>query len=229
MRHASGIIRSIRWAAVLIVVALAAVRPAWCAPTVLIDPGHGGDERGVRLSETLYEKDVTLAIARMIQRDLSESGRIGVQLTRNDDRALTTAQRAAVAARLRPQLLLGLHVNAGFGRKASGYELYFPGFGMSRTPGAGQAVGKDGTKTAYLNDGVRFAQLAGRHMERVFPRKGRGLRAAEIPLLEGMTLPAVVVEIGFATHPDDRKAIEDPATQKAIARALSVAISEYFQ
>ena len=46
---------------------------------------------------------------------------------------------------------------------------------------------------------------------------------------EQFTLPAVVVEIGFATHPDDRKAIEDPATQKAIARALSVAISEYFQ
>lgn len=229
MRHPSGIIRTIRWAVVMIFVAFIAARPGWCAPTVLIDPGHGGDDRGVRISDNLYEKDVTVAIARMIQRNLLESGRIAVQLTRNDDRELTTAQRTTVAVRLRPQLLVGLHVNAGFGRKSCGYEMFFPGFGTTRAPGAARSVRKDGTKTAYLNESVRFAQIAGRHLERVFPRKGRGLRDADIPLLEGTTLPAVVVEIGFATHPDDKKSIADPATQKAIAQALSVAISDYFR
>ncbi len=217
-------------ATMLVLVASAAWRPCWAAPLVLIDPAHGGSERGVRLSDAVYEKDVTFAIARMVQKDLIESGRIAVQLTRTEDRRIPLRERAALAARLKPQLLISLHVNAGFGKKASGYELIFPGFGATVPDGqAPQAAARVTAKQAHLNEGIRFAQVAARHLERVFPRKGRGLREAPIPLLEGLTVPAVVVEVGFATHPEDRNRLLDPATQKAIARALSVALSEYFR
>ena len=231
MRHPLGKTRfRLVVAALLVLAASAAWRPCWAAPLVLIDPAHGGSERGVRLSDVVYEKDVTFAIARMVQKDLNESGRIDVQLTRTEDRRMPLRERAALASRLKPQLLISLHVNAGFGAKAAGYELIFPGFGATAPDNrAPQAAARDTAKQAHLNEGVRFAQVAARHLERVFPRKGRGLRDAPVPLLEGLAVPAVVVEVGFATHPEERKRLLDPAIQKAIARALSVALSEYFR
>ena len=231
MRHPLGKTRfRLVVAALLVLAASAAWRPCWAAPLVLIDSAHGGSERGIRLSEQVYEKDVTFAIARMVQKDLNESGRIDVQLTRTEDRRMPLRERAALASRLKPQLMISLHVNAGFGAKAAGYELIFPGFGATAPDNrAPQAAARDTAKQAHLNEGVRFAQVAARHLERVFPRKGRGLREAPVPLLEGLAVPAVVVEVGFATHPEERKRLLDPATQKAIARALSVALSEYFR
>ncbi|MCK9233296.1 MAG: N-acetylmuramoyl-L-alanine amidase, partial [Syntrophales bacterium] len=104
MRHPLGKIRfCLVAAALLLLVAVAAWRPCWAAPLVLIDPGHGGNERGVRLSDAVYEKDVTFAIARMVRQDLIESGRIAVQLTRTEDRRISIQERADLAARLNPR------------------------------------------------------------------------------------------------------------------------------
>lgn len=204
--------------------------PSWAAPVVLIDPGHGGADPGVRLSGSVQEKDVSLAIALMVQKDLQQNGRVVVQLTRVDDKQVSTAERVAIVQRLRPQMLISLHVNAGFGKKSSGYELYFPGFASQTAAKEGSdAVVRDMKKNAYLNDSVRFAQIVQRQLDRVFPRKGRGLREAPALLLEGLTTPAVVVEFGFATHPDDKKKLMDPAIQKAIAQSLSAGIAEYFR
>jgi N-acetylmuramoyl-L-alanine amidase len=50
-------------------------------------------------------------------------------------------------------------------------------------------------------------QLIQKNMGKVFPRKSRGLRDSAVPSLEGLSIPAVVVEIGFATNPEDRKKI----------------------
>jgi len=61
---------------------------------VAIDPAHGGDDTGVKLSRGVYEKDVTLAVAKFVQVNLSESG-VQVRLTRSDDRALSLLERAA--------------------------------------------------------------------------------------------------------------------------------------
>ena len=79
-----------------------------------------------------------------------------------------------------------------------------------------------------LNDSVRFAQVIQRNMEHVFPRKGRGLRDAPMPILSDLTMTAAVLEMGFATNMDDRKKIMDEKTQQAIAQALSKSIRDFF-
>ena len=79
-----------------------------------------------------------------------------------------------------------------------------------------------------LNDSVRLAQQIQSGLETVLPRKGRGLRDAPSPLLDGLTIPGLVVEIGFATHPDDRKKLTEPETQKAIANAVVKGLQNYF-
>jgi N-acetylmuramoyl-L-alanine amidase len=196
---------------------------------VMIDPAHGGEETGV-VSDKLREKDVTMNLALLIRQEAQQKANYDVQLTRSDDRTITMAERRKSAAALKPDCLLSLHVNAGFGKKATGYEVYFPGFKQTIVSGnESAAILKDMEKNRYLNDSVRLAQAIQSSIESVFPRQGRGLRDAPSPLLDGLTIPGVIVEIGFATHPEDRKKLTDENTQRAVARAFVAGLWKYFQ
>ena len=197
--------------------------------TVLIDPAHGGDEAGV-IADKLREKDLNLKLALLIRQEAQKMANLDVQLTRSADRTMTMTERTKAVGVLKPDCLLSLHVNAGFGKKAAGYEVYFPGFRQT-VAGGGDSdfILKDMEKNSYLNDSVRIAQYIQAGLETVFPRKGRGLRDAPSPLLDSLTVPGLIVEIGFATHTEDRKKLIDEETQKAIARALVKGLREYFQ
>ncbi len=196
---------------------------------VVIDPAHGGDEKGVQITEEIYEKDLTLAIARRLQKNLDGTGNLKVQLTRHDDRKVSIAERIKFAGDSKADLFISIHINAGFERKASGFEVYFQGF---KSYAAGQAesgeIVKDMVRTQYLNESVRFANILLRKMERVFPRKDRGLREAPIRVIQGLTIPSVVLEAGFATQAKERKALLEPSTQKSIAEAIGSSVKEYF-
>jgi len=195
---------------------------------VLIDPAHGGSDPGVRFSDELSEKDVTLAIARGIQRELASMQNIRIQLTRDSDRALSIREREQIARNSAPDLFISLHVNAGFGKKASGFEIYFPGFkGNSQSAKEDpDVILTDMARNKNLNDSVQFAYILQRNLEQVFPRKGRGLREAAMPVLEGITKPAVVIELGFVSNSEDKKQLMDKDIQRAIAKAIGKSIRE---
>ena len=227
--------------ACLLIVILTTAPYAYASPSrvslkqvLVIDPAHGGRDAGVRISEKLQEKNVTLAIATALRRELEKSENLTVRLTRDTDRDLSPADRVKLVRDWHPDVFIGIHVNAGFGKGASGYELYFPGFNLPASPASAaksesQEILQDMTKNKYLNSSVRLAQGIQRQMERVFPRKGRGLRDAPVVILDDLTIPAVVVEIGFATNTADREKITDLNTQKAIVKALGNGIKEYFR
>ena len=197
--------------------------------TVLLDPAHGGDDPGV-ISEKLREKDLTLNIALLVREEAQKTPGLQVQLTRSTDRTLSIAERVKSAGTMKAEALLSLHVNAGFGKKASGYEVYFPGF-RQPVSGSGDSlpIVKDMARNTSLNNSVRLAQRIQSALETVFPRKGRGLRDAPSPLLDGLAIPGLVVEIGFATDPDDRKRLTEEQTQRAVARALVAGLRDYFR
>jgi N-acetylmuramoyl-L-alanine amidase len=195
---------------------------------VLIDPAHGGDDAGV-VSDKLREKDLTLTLALLIRQEAQKKPGLQVQLTRSADRGMTVAERAKADGTMKADCMVSLHVNAGFGNKSTGYEIYFPGF-QQELPGGKDSspIIKDMTRNKSLNDSVRLAQQIQSGLETVLPRKGRGLRDAPSPLLDGLTIPGLVVEIGFATHPDDRKKLTRPETQRAIASAIVNGLRNYF-
>jgi N-acetylmuramoyl-L-alanine amidase len=196
---------------------------------VILDAGHGGTDTGVKLSDKSYEKDITLSITSVLKNELEKSGNIRVLLTRSTDKDLSISERRKTITASHSNLYIGIHVNAGYGKESSGYELYFPGF---KSISAGQVNSKeileDMAKNKYLNDSVRLAQLIQRNLETVFPRKSRGLRNAPFINLEGITMPAVIIEIGFATNQEDRKKIMDENVRSSIARALTKSVKEYF-
>jgi len=194
---------------------------------ILIDPAHGGTDPGVSLSGKAIEKDVTLALAVSLKKYLEESDRkIKVQLTRSSDKTVSIAERRNMAKAAKADLMVSLHVNAGFGPEASGYEISFPGMkhlGMA----SDEDIVKNMEKTKYVNNSIRLAQLIQKNLEIIFPRKGRGIREVSVPILTGMTTPSICVEIGFLTNKEDKTKLLDKDIQKDIARAIGRGIHDY--
>ena len=214
----------------LILVPILMVQATQAKRLVIIDAAHGGADAGVMVTDKIQEKEVTLILAQLLQKELAKSPDIQTQLTRTSDKTISNAERMKIVKAASGEVLfISLHVNAGFGNKATGYEIFFPGF---KTPATDQneskAILKDMEQNKYLNDSVRLAQMIQRNMENVFPRKGRGLRDAPMPILGDLSIPAVVLEVGFATNTDDRKKILNEKTQQAIAQALAKGIRDYF-
>ncbi|MFH1078921.1 MAG: N-acetylmuramoyl-L-alanine amidase [Pseudomonadota bacterium] len=197
---------------------------------VIIDAAHGGADGGVIVTDKVREKQVTLVLSQLLQKELAKNPDIQVKMTRTSDKVVSADERRKIAnSAPAGALFISLHVNAGFGKNATGYEIYFPGFKTAPEDKVGsKAILRDMVKNKSLNDSVRFAQILQRNMERVFPRKGRGLRDAPMATLNDLSLAAVVLEIGFATNADDREKVMDGKTRQAIVEALSNSIREFF-
>jgi N-acetylmuramoyl-L-alanine amidase len=197
---------------------------------VVIDPAHGGIDRGVKLSDKEWEKDVTLKIALQMQKYLQEGGNIRVRLSRTADRDVSVSERLKTVSASGAGIFISLHVNAGFGRNAAGYEVYFPGFNAAAAEKNGaDGILRDMAANKYLNGSVSLSKIIQRNLQVVFPGKDRDLRSAPMLILEGLNLPAVVVEIGFATNKSDNKTITDEKGRRAIAQALSRSVKEFIR
>ena len=195
---------------------------------VVIDPAHGSQDTGIKISDKVGEKDITLAIALALQKELTKDGNFEIVLTRDSDKTVSLEDRRKDILKIKPDVFLSLHINAGFGKNASGFEIYYPGFkDLADQKKQAKGVSKD-AKNKYLNDSVRFAQIIQKKLDTLFPRKGRGLREAETPILEGMNIPAVVVEIGFATNPEEKKKLLSATSQSEVAKALANSIKSFF-
>lgn len=196
-------------------------------PVVLIDPAHGGKETGVLGVDNVAEKDLTLAIALALQKELAKDGSLDVRLTRTSDEALSIDDRKANILKVKPALVLSLHVNAGFGKTSSGFELYYPGFKGLETAGKDAKTG-DASPNRHLNDTVKLARLVQKNLDGLFPRKSRGLREAGVPLAAGLSVPVLVVELGFVTNADEKKKLVSGKTQAEITKALARSIKSFF-
>jgi N-acetylmuramoyl-L-alanine amidase len=194
---------------------------------VLLDPAHGGNDRGV-VYDSFHEKDLTLKLARLMQEEAQKKQDLKVYLTRTADSSVSIAERVKLAEKIKAGCLLSLHINAGFANKANGYELYFPGFGKaSNDAGNSKAIITDMLQNKSLNDSVLLFQHIQAALETVFSRKGRGLRDASCPLLERLRIPALILEIGFATNQGDRKHLMDKKNQRAVAKAIVKGLEDY--
>ncbi len=196
---------------------------------VVVDPGHGGDDTGVKLSKNVYEKDITLAIAKRIKRNLSGSGDIEARLTRIRDENVSPAKRSTFSEKSNADLFISLQINAGFGLDAKGYEVYYPTTGVPSPlkSNSGEIV-KDMEQTKRLNSCVLFGRIVQKNMGRVFSRQGRGLISAPLMVLQSITAPAVLLEMNFATNLETKKRLKEEETQEAIANAVTRSIKKYF-
>jgi N-acetylmuramoyl-L-alanine amidase len=195
---------------------------------VIIDPAHGGGDSGVKVNDKLGEKDITLAIALALQKEMAQNKNIDVVLTRDSDKTVSLEDRKKEINRLKPDIMISIHVNAGFDKNATGFEVYYPGLKNMENKKSLTKSSVNDAKNKYLNDSVRLAQIIQKNLDTLFPRKSRGIREANQAILEGLAVPSLVVEVGFATNTEEKKKLISPDTQSDIAKALAKSITSYF-
>jgi N-acetylmuramoyl-L-alanine amidase len=221
---------------------------------VVIDPGHGGIDPGNPgrfFPGGLVEKDITLAIARLLRAELIRRG-VDARLTRLTDTLIDLADRGASCSAA-CDLFVSIHVNAmPSGRRAgraSGVETYFlsdaktedqarvaemenEAIRFETTPG-GSARGpiafilKDLQLNEYLRESARLAQLVHEKVVAIHPGEDRGVQQAGFVVLTTARRPAILVEAGFATNKDDGTFLASSLGQHKIASAIAEGIVAY--
>ena len=196
---------------------------------IIIDPAHGGQDTGIKLTYKVDEKDITLAVAMALRKELAEEKNLEIILTRDSDKEVSLEDRKKNIAEIKPDILISLHTNAGFDKSASGFELYCPEFNKDiKEKSTSEDIELRGGKKSF-NDSVKMARMIQANLNTLFPRKGRGLRRADLPVTDKLFVPTVVVEMGFATNSEDKKKLLSPDSQKEIAKALAKSIKTFFR
>jgi N-acetylmuramoyl-L-alanine amidase len=211
---------------------------------VLIDPGHGGSNTGAPGRRTgLFEKRVTLQVARLLAERLRQAG-VEAALTRRGDRYLTLRQRSRLANALRPTCFVSLHTNASPDHARRGIETFVlqrEAVDVDARRRAAHASGAVETVLAdleHLEVARRSLELASAvqlHLtgEEAEPRHGRrspldrGVKQAGYDVLSGVAVPAILVELGFIDHPVEGVELLDEEHQARLADRLAAGILEF--
>ncbi len=238
------------FAATLVLAASAGAAPGF---VVAIDPGHGGPfpHEGAHGPRRLYEKNVTLAIARelahIIEGDLG--GR--AVLTRAGDVDVALAERPAIANAQNADFLISIHCNSmpttSDRRSTRGIETYSlspdPTDAQARVladrenadpaqPAATkrdpvQAILEDLAVNQAHVDSTALAAALQRRLIRATHAPSRGVRQAPFIVLAGARMPAALVEVGFISHPAEGRRLAQPHYQRLLAQAIADGIADF--
>jgi N-acetylmuramoyl-L-alanine amidase len=235
--------------AAALALALAAREPAF---TVVVDPGHGGEQEGARAPDGAREKDVSLAISRRIAARLKKMG-ARVVLTRTGDIAVPLANRAAIATAIRADMFLSVHLNSMPSpeqrRLSQGIETYFLSADATDTHASAVAARENADRLAgepeadpddpvagILDDLQDAASLQGSSRlayaihEKLVGRlqaEDRGVKQAPFYVLAGARMPAVLLEVGFISHREETRKLRSRAYQERIAEAVADGIRTF--
>jgi len=216
--------------------------------TIVIDPGHGGSEIGAVGPSGLTEKEITLDIANRLN-DLIV-GRLGldVRMTRDRDVDRPLEERTAFANNLKADLFISIHANSYRGRGVRGAETFFLSDRATdddaRRVAAiennalglqGPASSDDGlqmllwdmAQTAHLQESAVLAEMIQSHLNSLGGTTDRGIKQAPFRVLKGADMPAVLVEVGFLSNPEEERMLADAGYRQRIADMLFTSVSEY--
>jgi N-acetylmuramoyl-L-alanine amidase len=176
---------------------------------IVIDPGHGGDDPGAISTGGVKEKDVTLALALRLEKLLKMEGLAPLHLTRDGDYAVSLRRRAGeIRGAAAENLLLSLHVSAWKSSQTQGCTIYFLPL-------------RDHEDDSFLlaqslDTALQGAGVADCSFERV-----------TLSPLNRTSFPAVLLELGYLTNPDELSLLVSGDGQERIARALALGVKNY--
>ncbi len=196
-------------------------------PVVLLDPGHGGVDKGAVSARRVEEKRVTLDVARRVARLLQAQG-VMVHLTRDRDVTLSLESRVGIAQRVRPDVFVSLHVNsAPSNPSVRGVETF-----VLTAPGYVSTAGGKQDSTVY--PGHRYGGLSmllaheiQRGMIRHAKVEDRGVKRARFLLLKHVPAPTVLVELGFLTNPVEEAALIEREHREMLAEGVARGVLSY--
>ena len=220
--------------------------PSGTLRTVVIDPGHGGAEAGSRGPAGALEKNVTLSVARRVKASLEARLGVRVILTRDGDHAVGLDQRAAVANNNKADLFISLHANASVRPVAKGAEVFYLSlqeYGIdaqraAEAPREALPVFGGGSRdievvqwrfaqARHIEQSAAFARLVEAALRGNVAMTTRALQQAPFRVLVGANMPAVLVEMGFITNPEQEAQLASDAYQNQVAQSIVDAVVQF--
>ena len=197
--------------------------------TVILDPGHGGHDKGA-VGPYEVEKNFALDVARRVRDELQKAG-LRVMMTRNSDAFVELPDRAAMANAKQKCIYVSLHFNASSNREANGLEIFCITPRGSPSTEYDELLVRDMVQEyGNENEGQSFTlahaihhSLHGAGLEMF----DRGLKRARFAVLRLTKMPAVLVEGGFLSHRGDAKLVAGKEWRNRYAKAVATGILEY--
>ena len=219
------------------------------AYTVLLDPGHGGEDLGAigKLGKKkVSEKDLALVLAKKIASKISKKHR--VYLTRSYDKTITLEKRAEIAEKLSADIFISIHVNASTRKAAHGFESYYLDHHKDAAVKKIESIenrylkGEELVVHQILTDlivdrttkssrklAMSIHKRFQRGIKRKFKVKDRGLRPGLFYVLALTKRPAVLLEIGFISNQKELKKLMSPKFQNEYASNVAKGIMAYLK
>jgi N-acetylmuramoyl-L-alanine amidase len=176
------------------------------AVTVVLDSGHGGDDTGGIGLNGLIEKDIVLQIAHLIAIEAVNSPDIKITLTRNEDRYLLPAERLALAQRA--DLFISLHLDFSYDPRVRGITALVP--------------------TQAGASARTLAEILRKYLILVTKAPDWGTKTAPL-WLRRLSIPAVQLNLGFVTNPEEARKLAQLSYQTRLARAILEGAREFLQ
>jgi N-acetylmuramoyl-L-alanine amidase len=183
---------------------------------VMIDPGHGGSDKGASLGGKLLEKEVTLRMARELRKELEERG-IAARLLRDADIDMPLEQRAEITNGQHAAIYVSIHA----ARAGRGVRVYFPLLtAPHEQPVAGRFVPWESAQSGSLTRSQTAAQAVAGELR----KKGLTVTSLGMPLrpLNNIIIPAIAVEL--VPEADDSQSLESQKRQNVVATAIALGI-----
>ncbi|HUU46918.1 MAG TPA: N-acetylmuramoyl-L-alanine amidase [Acidobacteriota bacterium] len=216
---------------------------------VVIDPGHGGDDPGtIGRRSDWAEKHATLSIAEFTLAYFESEDECRALLTRRDDELLSLSERARIANEAGADLFVSIHVNTSPDPNDAGSQTFFwapaandDGLAVASRENASdiayRTVASDsdealptdvfGRAAEYQQFSTELAQLIQAELEEELDIPSRGVDQAELDVLAGLDMPAVVVECAFMSNPKEENLLRRESFHRRVAAAIYRGIMEY--
>lgn len=216
---------------------------------IVVDPGHGGRDPGAVGRTGLYEKTVTLDVAKRVAELLRRRLHLKVVLTRTEDEFVSLAERAKIANENKADLFVSIHCNASVKREIGGTETYF--LSVAKTDWARAVEARenavirfelpeaasdtasldyilwDMAQNEFLNESSELAELVQRELASRFTIEDRGLNQAGFYVLKGCYMPAILVELAFISNKKEEKLLKKDSFRQEAAQGVYEGIKSF--
>jgi N-acetylmuramoyl-L-alanine amidase len=226
----------------------AAERP----PRIVVDPGHGGAQEGATSPTGLLEKEVSLQIGLRVRELLEKELGAQVLMTRDEDQSLPLPERVEFANEQRPDLFLSIHCNAMPTKRTrarvNGIETYFLSASASNATARAAAdrenaeapVSRGGhgdstlafilhdlARTEAHQDSSRLAYAVHQKLIAATGGTDRGVLQAPFYVLNGVEAPAILIEVGYISHPTEGSRLGRADYQETLATAITEGVRSF--
>lgn len=228
--------------------------PALAGPVIVLDPGHGGSQGGATSPSGMQEKNLALTLAKKVKKVLEQELGATVVLTRDRDALVQLSERVTLANGKKPDLFVSIHANSMPTKQQrlvnDGIETYFLSASASgdqakkvaareNAEAGGQPKGAAGDTLSFIladlqraethHDSSRLAYAVHESLIQATGATDRGVQQAPFYVLMGLEAPAVLVEVGFISHPAEGKKLADDEYQATLAQAITRGVAGFLQ